>query len=138
MSTHSPISLERRCCQKSSTVTNLYTFRSEDIAGIDINMGCPEHFSVVGGMGAALLSDPDRARKIIESVRRAVDLPVTCKIRLHEDVGETISFCKQMVDGGVTAIAVHGRTQQQRRQYENRLDAIKNISSCLSVPVIAK
>jgi len=101
-------------------------------------MGCPKHFSLSGGMGAALLSNPGNARKIIESVRNVVDVPVTCKIRVHENVEETISFCKQMVESGVTAIAVHGRTPKERPQHPNRVTLIKSVSSSLSVPVIAK
>ncbi len=35
-----------------------------DVAGVDINMGCPKEFSVKGGMGAALLSQPDKAKEV--------------------------------------------------------------------------
>lgn len=101
-------------------------------------MGCPKHFSLSGGMGAALLSSPSTAQNIISSVRDAVDIPVTCKIRVRENVEETLSFCKLMVESGVAAIAVHGRTAKQRPQHPNQVHLIKNISSSLSIPVIAK
>jgi tRNA-dihydrouridine synthase 2 len=101
-------------------------------------MGCPKHFSLSGGMGAALLSNPTNARKIIESVRAAVNVPVTCKIRIHENVEDTISFCKLMVESGVAAIAIHGRTAKQRPQHPNQVAVINNVSSSLSLPVIAK
>ena len=38
--------------------------REGDVAGIDVNMGCPKEFSLKGGMGAALLSQPERIREV--------------------------------------------------------------------------
>lgn len=52
-----------------------------DVAAIDINMGCPKEFSLKGGMGAALLSDPDRAKCILKTLVDNVKIPITCKIR---------------------------------------------------------
>lgn len=52
-----------------------------DVAAIDINMGCPKEFSIKGGMGAALLADPDRAKDILKTLVDNVKIPVTCKIR---------------------------------------------------------
>lgn len=44
-------------------------------------MGCPKEFSLKGGMGAALLSDPNRAKLILKTLVDNVNVPVTCKIR---------------------------------------------------------
>ncbi|KAK9736262.1 Double-stranded RNA binding motif [Popillia japonica] len=52
-----------------------------DIAGIDINMGCPKEFSLKGGMGAALLMNPEKAKEILTTLVQNVKIPVTCKIR---------------------------------------------------------
>ena len=46
-----------------------------DVAGIDINMGCPKRFSVQGGMGAALLQKPDVACSIISTLRSHLSIP---------------------------------------------------------------
>ena len=48
---------------------------------LDINMGCPVRKVVRGGSGAALLKDPERAREIIQAVRKAISIPLTIKIR---------------------------------------------------------
>lgn len=53
----------------------------DDIAGIDINMGCPKEFSVKGGMGVALLAKPDTAKAILRQLVDNLRIPVTCKIR---------------------------------------------------------
>lgn len=52
-----------------------------DVSGIDINMGCPKGFSLKGGMGAALLADPERAKAILSTLVQNVQIPITCKIR---------------------------------------------------------
>lgn len=57
-----------------------------DIAAIDINMGCPKDFSMKGGMGASLLKNPERAKTILIALVENVNIPVTCKIRWDEIV----------------------------------------------------
>lgn len=52
-----------------------------DVAGIDINMGCPKEFSIKGGMGAALLSNQEVAKAILRNLVDNIKIPVTCKIR---------------------------------------------------------
>lgn len=52
-----------------------------DVSAIDINMGCPKKYSTAGGMGAALLSDVDNAKRIVQGLVENILLPITCKIR---------------------------------------------------------
>ncbi len=80
-----------------------------DVAAIDINMGCPKKFSVSGGMGSALLSDPDRACKIVETLRKSIPRPISCKIRLLETVEKTVDFVDRMIQAGAHAVAIHAR-----------------------------
>jgi tRNA-dihydrouridine synthase 2 len=83
-----------------------------DVDGIDINMGCPKKFSVSGGMGSALLSDPVRAARIVRTLRDNIPtVPVSCKIRLLPTTQQTVEFIDTMIhDGRVSAIAIHART----------------------------
>ena len=53
----------------------------KDVAGIDINMGCPKEFSIKGGMGAALLQQPEKVRDILTTLVNGVSIPVTCEYR---------------------------------------------------------
>lgn len=53
----------------------------DDVSAIDINMGCPQPYSTRGGMGAALMSNPDRAKAILKNLIENIKLPITCKIR---------------------------------------------------------
>lgn len=118
-------------------ISTLY-FSENDIAGIDINMGCPKEFSLKGGMGAALLMNPEKAKEILTTLVQNVKIPVTCKIRVFENVDDTIWLVKQLASTGIAAIAVHGRTKQERPQHPNRNYMIKAIKENVNIPVIAK
>lgn len=52
-----------------------------DVSAIDINMGCPKRYSASFGMGAALLSNVDNAKRIVQGLVENIQLPITCKIR---------------------------------------------------------
>lgn len=66
----------------------------EDVAAIDINMGCPKKFSLDGGMGAALLNNVEKAKTILKTLVEGISIPVTCKIRVFDDVQKTIELCE--------------------------------------------
>ena len=73
-------------------------------------MGCPKKFSVSGGMGSALLSDPDRACRIVKTLRDHLqEHPVSCKIRLLKDTQKTVDFITALVHAGAHAVAIHAR-----------------------------
>lgn len=108
-----------------------------DVAGIDINMGCPKRFSILGGMGAALLNDPQKATDILRKLIETVTLPITCKIRVLPDLEKTLQLCDILASTGIEAITVHGRTVEERPQHPNRNQVLKEISNRLSIPVIA-
>ncbi|PSN37845.1 tRNA-dihydrouridine(20) synthase [NAD(P)+]-like protein [Blattella germanica] len=108
-----------------------------DVAGIDVNMGCPKEFSVKGGMGSALLTQPEKAQEILKTLVQGVKIPVTCKIRILPDLEETLKLCKTLESSGIVAIAVHGRTKEERPQHANHNDIIKAVSECVNIPVIA-
>ncbi|XP_009698368.1 PREDICTED: tRNA-dihydrouridine(20) synthase [NAD(P)+]-like isoform X2 [Cariama cristata] len=108
-----------------------------DVAGIDINMGCPKEYSTKGGMGAALLSDPDKIESILTTLVKGICKPVTCKIRILPSVDDTVNLVKRIEKTGIAAIAVHGRKKEERPQHPVHCDVIKAISEAVSVPVIA-
>ncbi|XP_029665194.1 tRNA-dihydrouridine(20) synthase [NAD(P)+]-like [Formica exsecta] len=109
----------------------------KDVAGIDINMGCPKKFSMLGGMGASLLSEPQKATNILRKMIETVAIPITCKIRVLSSLKETLQLCDTLASTGIAAIAVHGRTIEERPQHPNRNHVLKQISDRLSIPVIA-
>eukprot|EP00250_Pteridium_aquilinum_P035055 c8533_g1_i1 orf=134-1168(+) len=108
-----------------------------DVAAIDLNMGCPKSFSISGGMGAALLTRPEIAHDILTTLRRNLDIPVTCKIRLLKTPELTVELAKRLEKTGISAIAVHGRKVADRPRDPAQWDGIANVVSALSIPVIA-
>ncbi|KDO23637.1 hypothetical protein SPRG_11083 [Saprolegnia parasitica CBS 223.65] len=110
---------------------------ANDVASIDINMGCPKHFSVQGGMGIALMSKPDVASDIIKTLRRNLNIPVSCKIRIKDSPSATIDFAKIMEQAGAAAIAIHCRQPHERPCDDAHWDALPLLPSALNVPVLA-
>ena len=82
---------------------------------IDINMGCPAKHVTNGESGSALMRDLDHALTLIEAVVRAVDVPVTLKMRLGWDDGSRNApeLARRAEAAGVALITVHGRTRCQ-------------------------
>ncbi|XP_057457957.1 uncharacterized protein LOC130748729 [Lotus japonicus] len=108
-----------------------------DVAAIDINMGCPKAFSLSGGMGAALLSKPELIHDILTTLKRNLSIPVTCKIRLLSERHDTVELAKRIEKTGVSALAVHGRRVLDRPRDPAKWAEIADVVSALSIPVIA-
>ncbi|CAH0513301.1 unnamed protein product [Peronospora belbahrii] len=110
---------------------------ARDVAAVDINMGCPKHFSVQGGMGSALLQKPEVACDIIKTLRRNLNIPVSCKIRLLSEIQDTMDTAKRMQDAGAYAVGVHLRQIHERPRDKASWEKLAPIVSALSVPVLA-
>lgn len=105
---------------------------------IDINMGCPAPKISGNGAGSALMKNPDLCGEIVEAVRRAVDIPVTVKIRKGWDdksvnAVEVARICEQ---AGASAITVHGRTREQFYSGKADLGIIAEVKKAVNIPVI--
>jgi tRNA-dihydrouridine synthase B len=106
---------------------------------VDINMGCPAKKVCNAWAGSALMREPELVARILESVVRAVDVPVTLKIRTgwdadHRNAPEIARIAE---DAGIAALAVHGRTRDQQYAGTAEYDTIARIKSMLRIPVIA-
>ncbi|KAH9260396.1 hypothetical protein BASA81_001566 [Batrachochytrium salamandrivorans] len=110
-----------------------------DVAGVDLNMGCPEHFSIHGNMGAALLAPkPEVAMDILQALRRNLPPTVTvsCKVRLLEDQKHTIEMLQNLERAGAEAITIHARRRPERPRDRARWEELEEIIQHLSVPVV--
>jgi tRNA-dihydrouridine synthase B len=106
---------------------------------IDINMGCPAKKVTNGYSGSALMREPDHALSLIEAVVKAVDVPVTLKMRLgwdHDSLNAP-DIARRAVNAGVRMITVHGRTRCQFYKGQADWKAISAVKRAVDVPVIA-
>ncbi|KAJ4986002.1 dihydrouridine synthase [Stagonosporopsis vannaccii] len=89
-----------------------------DVAGIDVNSGCPKPFSTAGGMGAALLKTPDLLCNIltslVEEVGKPYEIGISVKIRILDDPEDTRKLVERLVKTGITGLTVHCRTTPMR------------------------
>ena len=106
---------------------------------IDINMGCPAPKIAMNGGGASLMKNPLLAGEIIKAVSKAVDIPVTVKIRKGWDDENitAVELAKIAEKNGAAAITVHGRTRMQ--MYSGKVDynIIATVKKAVDIPVIA-
>lgn len=106
---------------------------------IDINMGCPAPKITGNGDGSALMRDPALAARIIEAVKRAVDVPVTVKFRKGWDEGHIncAEFARMAEQSGADALCIHGRTRAQQYSGEADWEIIARVKANAGIPVIA-
>lgn len=101
-------------------------------------MGCPKEFSIKGGMGVALMGQPEKACNILKTLVSNLSIPVSCKIRILNTAEETLELVEKLVSTGIKAIAIHGRTKEERPQHAVHANIIKYVAERISIPVIAK
>ena len=105
---------------------------------VDLNCGCPINLITGRGMGASLLRKPARLGRLVAAMKAAVRIPVTVKLRTgwHEDKVNVRDVARACEDGGADAIAIHGRTREQRYSQAADWDLIGRVATERGVPVI--
>jgi tRNA-dihydrouridine synthase B len=105
---------------------------------VDINCGCPAKKVVKGGGGSSLLKDLPQLEKILRRVRRAVNIPLTMKIRTGWDESSinAVEVARIIEDCGGDMVAVHGRTRMQGYSGRANWDVITAVKRAVSIPVV--
>lgn len=105
---------------------------------IDINFGCPVKKVVKKMAGSALMQDEDLATKIMAETVKAVDVPVTVKMRLGWDDEHlnAPSLARRAQDVGVQMVTVHGRTRTQKYNGEADWQAVSAVKEAIDIPLI--
>lgn len=103
---------------------------------LDLNMGCPVKKITGKSCGSKLMQDPERAAEIIRQLVQAVPIPVSAKMRLGYDLVNVLEVALALQEAGVSLIAIHGRTAEQKYAGEAKWEAIKEVAEQLETPVI--
>lgn len=103
---------------------------------VDINFGCPMKKVVRNGLGAALLRRPERIGEIVAAMSKAVEIPVTAKIRAGWDDSNVVAVGRAIQDAGGAAVTIHGRTQTGGFEGHADLQAIRDLMDAVEIPVI--
>ena len=106
--------------------------------GVDLNIGCPQHIARRGQWGAFLMKGEwSVIRDMITSAKQYS--PITAKIRVFDSIEETVTYAKYIAASGISALTVHGRTIDQKRDLTGiaSWSHISAVKSAVTIPLIS-
>jgi tRNA-dihydrouridine synthase B len=112
--------------------------REDGVDIIDLNSGCPVPKVVKSGNGSGLLKDLKKLESVTRTIKESSTKELTSvKVRIGFDSKFPVEIAKAVENGGADFITVHGRTRSGGFKSEVDYDAIAEIKSSVSIPVIA-
>jgi nifR3 family TIM-barrel protein len=110
----------------------------EDVAVVDVNMGCPVSKVVSKGQGSALMRTPDLAARIVSRMAERCGAPVSVKFRTGWDAetADAAGFAKAMEAAGASMLTIHGRTRDQFYRGAADWSVIADVKAAVDIPVI--
>ncbi|MBI9074932.1 MAG: tRNA-dihydrouridine synthase family protein [Desulfatibacillum sp.] len=110
---------------------------AEGFFGVDINCGCAAGAICRRGFGAALLSDPEQAARVVRAVRKAVKIPLIIKFRTgwEDNPEHAVSMARLFCDEGADALIFHPRVAPDMRTRPPKWEYIGIVKEAVTIPV---
>lgn len=127
------------CANDPATFVGAARHVQHAVDAVDLNLGCPQGIARRGHYGAFLQDDWELLQSIVRAAAESLDVPVWVKIRVFDSEQRTISYARMLQDAGVSLIAVHGRTREQKGKAAPPADwaMIRAVQQAVAVPVLA-
>lgn len=105
---------------------------------VDLNFGCPVPKVVKKGGGSAILKDPAAVKVMVSTVKKAIDIPLTIKIRTGWDSTSrnAAEVCHIAYEEGLTWVAIHGRTRSQGYEGQADWNYIAEVKAASKIPIL--